>query len=119
MRTVACLLLTALACPAACTPVRAADEQQDKYEEQATTRCAHNRTERALRGERGERAFTIRDLEAAYPGKLPKAEPGKNDDEPAAWFALVSGGGDEWRKADAKAAGLGSMYERWAQRMEL
>src|SRR5205823_1082009 len=68
---------------------------------------------------RGERANTIRDLEAVFPGKLAKTQPGKNDDEPAAWFTLVAGTDDVWRKTDATAAGLGTMYERWAQRLEL
>ena len=48
-----------------------------------------------------------------------KAEPGKNDDEGAMWFALLAGTEDVWRTADAQAAGLGSMYDRWAQRLEL
>ena len=115
MRYVACLLCAALL---SASPVRAGDEQ-DKYEEHATTRLAHQQTERALRGERGERAWTLRDLEAAFPGKLPKPEPGKQDEEPAKWFELVSGGGEVWSKVEAQAAGLGAMYDRWAQRMEL
>ncbi len=114
MRYAACLLCA----PLVWAPVHAGEEQ-DRYEEQAMTRCASHRAERAMRAERGERGSAIRDLEAAFPGKLPKAEPGKNEKEGEAWFELVAGSGDEWRKTDAVAAGLGPMYERWAQRLEL
>ena len=61
----------------------------------------------------------MRDLEAAYPGKLAKSEPGKNEHEGEAWFTLVAGNADVWSKADAVAAGLGPMFERWKQRLEL
>jgi hypothetical protein len=101
-----------------CTSVRAGDEQ-DRFEEQAATRLAQHKAERGLRGDRGERGATVRDLEAAYPGKLTKTEPGKKENEGETWFALVSGNGDEWRKDDAVAAGLGPMFERWRQRLEL
>jgi Ca2+-binding EF-hand superfamily protein len=94
-------------------------EEQDRAEEQAASRCANHIAERRMRAERGERANTVRDLEAAFPGKLAKTEPGKDKDEGAAWFALVAGTGDEWRKTDAVAAGLGPMFERWKQRLEL
>jgi hypothetical protein len=61
----------------------------------------------------------VRDLEAAFPGKLGKAEPGKKEDEGEAWFLLVAGDADVWSKADAVAAGLGPMFERWRTRLEL
>jgi Ca2+-binding EF-hand superfamily protein len=114
MRHLVCLFGVAFLC----VSIFAGDEQ-DHAEEQAITRCAHQKAERSLRGERGERANTVRDLEGAFPGKLPKTEPGKKEDEAAAWFALVAGTGDEWRKTDAVAAGLGPMFERWKQRLEL
>jgi Ca2+-binding EF-hand superfamily protein len=111
MRRLACCLLSAAL---ACAPARAGEEQ-DRYEEQATTRCAHQVVERTMRGELGERGQWVRELEGAYPGKLdPKAK-----DEAAAWFALVAGTGDAWKKSDAAAAGLSQMYERLAQRLEL
>ena len=118
MRHPARLLCATLCTAAIGAPARGGDDQ-DKFEEQATIRCAHARADRSVQVEQWERAATIRDLEAVYPGKLPKTEPGKNPNEAEDWFALVSGGADEWRKADAKAAGLGPMYERWAQRLEL
>jgi Ca2+-binding EF-hand superfamily protein len=114
MRHAICTLAAALA-----TTFATAGEEQDRFEEQATTQCAHHKAERNLRAERGERANTVRELDAAFPGKLPKTPPGKGADEGAAWFALLAGTGDEWRKADAVAAGLGPMFERWKQRLNL
>jgi hypothetical protein len=114
MRHVACLLCATLVCPS----VRAGEEQ-DKFEDHATTRLAQHKAERSLRGDRGERGNTVRDLEAAFPGKLPKTEPGKKEGEGEAWFALVAGENDQWRRADAVAAGLEPMFERWRQRLEL
>ena len=69
MRHVACLLCAA----AICVPARAGDEQ-DKFEEQATTRCAYQHIERTVQVEQWERAHAIRDMEAAFPGKLPKTD---------------------------------------------
>src|SRR5207248_498993 len=71
-----CLLCAALVW----TSVRAGDDQ-DRYEEQATSRFAQHKAERSLRGDRGERGNTVRDLEAAFPGKLTKTEAGKIEDE--------------------------------------
>ncbi|MBM3982124.1 MAG: hypothetical protein FJ304_18045 [Planctomycetes bacterium] len=105
------LLLCALV---ACLPARAGDDQ-DRFEEQAAMRAANNRVERSMRTERGERAMWLKDLEVAYPGKVPANPP----DDAEAWFALLAGGGDEWRKSDASAAGVGVLYERVVQRMEL
>jgi hypothetical protein len=105
------LLLCALV---ACLPARAGDEQ-DRFEEQAAMRAANARVERSMRTERGERAMWLKDLEVAYPGKVPANPP----DDAEAWFALLAGAGDEWRKADASAAGVSVLYERVVQRMEL
>ncbi|QJX00218.1 EF-hand domain-containing protein [Frigoriglobus tundricola] len=114
MRCIVSLLLTVL--PFA--PVRAGEEQ-DRFEEQAMARCAQHKAERLIRVGNWERANTVRDLEAAFPGKLPKTEFKKDDDEAAAWFTLVAGTADEWRKSDAAAAGLAPMFDRWKQRLEL
>lgn len=114
MRCVTCLLLAA----PLCSPARAGEEQ-DRYEEQIVARLAQVKAERGIRGDRGERGNTVRDLEAAFPGKFEKTEPGKKENEGETWFALVAGNGEEWRKADAVAAGLGPMFERWRQRLEL
>jgi Ca2+-binding EF-hand superfamily protein len=114
MRAALCLFCAALAGGS----VRAGEEQ-DRHEDQAVTRCAQHKAQRSIQVERWERAQTVRELEAAYPGKLTKSEPGKNENEGADWFALVAGTGDEWRKADAVAAGLGPMFERWKGRLEL
>ncbi len=114
MRSIVSLLLTALPCAL----VRAGEEQ-DRFEEQAMARCAQHKAERLVKIGNWEKANTIRDLEAAFPGKLPKTDFKKDEDEAAAWFTLVAGAADEWRKADAVAAGLGPMFERWKQRLEL
>jgi Ca2+-binding EF-hand superfamily protein len=114
MRSAICLLGAALAGADA-----RAGEEQDRFEEQAVSRCAQHKAQRALQVAQWERANTIRDLEAAYPGKLAKTEPGKDEKEAEKWFELVAGAGEAWRKTDAAAAGLSAMYERWAQRLEL
>lgn len=114
MRQIICLICAALGCASA-----RAGEEQDRFEEESLTRCARHKAERVVQVERWERAATIRDLQAAYPGKLANSEPGKKEDEGEDWFALVAGKRDEWRKTDAVAAGLGPMYERWATRLEL
>jgi Ca2+-binding EF-hand superfamily protein len=114
MRPVACVICTVLLC----APVRAGDEQ-DRFEEQVSSRCARHKAERRIQVERWERANTIRDLEAAFPGKVPKTDPNKAEEEAEAWFTLLAGTADQWRKTDAVAAGLGPMYERWVQRLEL
>lgn len=115
MRHTAALIGVALTCLAA----RAGDEQ-DKFEDQATTQLAHQKANRSFNHNHGERAFTIRDLEAAFPGKVKTGDPGKVDNEGEHWFDLVTGGaGDSWKKSDATEAGLGPMYQRWVQRLEL
>jgi Ca2+-binding EF-hand superfamily protein len=96
-----------------------ADDEHDRYEQQTVARLASHKAQRGLRGDQGERGNTVRDLEAAFPGKLTKSEPGKNENEGETWFALVAGNAEVWRKADAVEAGLGPMYERWRQRLEL
>ena len=113
------LLSAALVCLSLGPRARAGDEQ-DKFEEQATTQWAHNKANRAFGHNHGERAMTIRDLEAAFPGKVKAGDPGKVENEGEHWFELVTGGtGDVWKKADATEAGLGPMYQRWVQRLEL
>jgi Ca2+-binding EF-hand superfamily protein len=114
MRHTICVLCVTLG-----SALSLAGEEQDRFEDQATIRCAHHKAERSLRAERGERANTIRDLDAVFPGKLTKTEPGKTEDEGEVWYKLLAGTGDEWRKSDAVAAGLGPMFERWKQRLEL
>lgn len=115
MRQIAALLGAALVC----LPARAGDEQ-DKFEEQLTTQMAHQKANRVQGHTHGERGMTIRDLEAAFPGKVKTGDPGKVDNEAEHWFELVTGGtNDMWKKADATEAGLGPMYQRWVQRLEL
>ena len=111
MRRLACIFCTALGC----IPARAGEEQ-DRYEEQLTTRFASQRAERGARADRGEHGQWKRELEAAYPGKLKEKAGG---DEAAAWFALLAGTDDEWRRTAATAAGLGRMFDRVVQRLEL
>jgi Ca2+-binding EF-hand superfamily protein len=118
MRHTAALLCTALVCASA-----RAGEEQDKFEEQATTRLAHQKAERGLRGVWGERAQLVRELEVAFPGKLPKEDQNNPDGKASdaqAWFELLTAGtGNAWKKSDASAAGLGPLYERCVQRLEL
>lgn len=110
MRRMACLISAALVCASA-----RADDEQDRYEEQASTRCAHQVVERTMRGEMGEHGQWVRELEGAYPGKLDR----KAKDEAAGWFTLLAGTGEVWKKSDATAAGLSQMYDRVTQRLDL
>jgi Ca2+-binding EF-hand superfamily protein len=114
MRHIACVLCVALGCGSA----RAGDDK-DKLEEQAVNRCAQQKAQRVQQIESWERAATIRDLDGVFPGKVSKAEPGKVNDEGEAWFLLVAGTREDWRKTDAMAAGLGPMYDRWAGRLNI
>lgn len=111
MRHAACgrLLLAAL-CALATVPARAAEEQ-NKFEEQAVGRCV----ERALKAAKGDRAQWLRELEAAFPGKVANAA---TEDEFATWFALLAGKNEEWRR-DADAAGLAELFDKVVQRLEL
>jgi Ca2+-binding EF-hand superfamily protein len=119
MRHAACFLCAALACLSLGTRTRAGDEQ-DRLEEQMTTQWAHQKANRSFGHNHGERGNTIRDLEAAFPGKLKMGDPGTIENEGEKWFELLTGGtGDVWSKTDAVAAGLGPMYQRWIQRLEL
>ena len=120
MRYTACLLaLHWYACPHSPATIRTNSKSRQRPGWLTRSPSA------GLRGLWGERAQLVRELEAAYPGKLPKIDPdkvaqGKAESEPEAWFELVSGGNsDVWRKSDASAAGLGQLYERCVQHLQL
>jgi Ca2+-binding EF-hand superfamily protein len=101
----ACLL----ACPAA---LRAVGTEQDQFEEKAIARSV----ERAVRAIKSDRVLWVKELEEAFPGKV--GNPVK-DEEYGAWFRLLAGDADEWRRAGAPSKGLAELYDKVAQRLEL
>lgn len=90
----------------------AADTEIDKYEERA---IAHG-IERALRSVKSDRALWVKELENAYPGRVTNAT---TEDDYAAWFVLLAGKGEEWRKDSAANAQMAELFERVIQRLEL
>jgi hypothetical protein len=90
----------------------AADLELEQFEDRAVFRC----TERAVRAVKSDRALWIKELEAAYPGRVANAT---TEEEYATWFVLVAGKGDEWRKDSVPNAQVGELFERVVQRMEL
>lgn len=83
----------------------------DQFEDKAVARA----TERAVKAIKSDRSLWVKELEAAFPNRV--GNPTK-DDEYAAWFALVAGKNDEWRRADA-TGGFADLFDKVVQRLEL
>jgi Ca2+-binding EF-hand superfamily protein len=84
----------------------------DQFEEKCVLRAA----ERAARATKSDRALWLKELEAAYPGKVVAA---LTEDEYATWFDLLIGKNEEWRKADAANPRIGELFDKVVQRLEL
>lgn len=98
---------------ATAAPLRAETPGADlnQFEDKAVARSA----ERAAKAIKSDRSLWVKELEAAFPNRV--GNPTK-DDEYAAWFALVAGKGDEWRRADA-TGGFADLFDKVVQRLEL
>jgi Ca2+-binding EF-hand superfamily protein len=95
-----------------CAPACRAAEEQDRYEEQSVSRCV----ERALKAAKSERSLWIRELEAAFPDKVTHAV---TEEEYAAWFNLLAGKNEEWRRDDASSPGITELFDKVLARLEL
>ncbi len=94
-------------------PCNAAENsEQDQYEEKAIARSA----ERAVRFVKSDRAIWVKVLEAEFPGRV--GNPLK-DEEYGAWYMLIAGTAEEWRKADVAGKPLAELFDRTIQRLEL
>ncbi len=103
-----CLFALLLAC--ALSP--AADPtEQDQFEEKCVSRAA----ERTVRAGKTERALWMKDLEAAFPGKVADA---RTEDEYGTWYDLLAGKNDEWKRDPAHPA-LTVLFEKVVQKLEL
>jgi Ca2+-binding EF-hand superfamily protein len=89
-----------------------AEAEQEKYEEKAVSRSAE-RLHRFLNTDRG---VWVKELEDTFPGRVADAT---KADEYAAWFELLAGEGEEWRRADAPNARIAALFDRVIDRLEL
>ncbi len=103
--------LSALAL-AACLSARAAEGELDQFEDKCVTRGA----ERALRAAKSDRALWLKELEAAFPGKVISAT---TEEEYATWFDLLAGKNEEWKRDDTPNPQLTQLFDKLIQRMEL
>jgi hypothetical protein len=95
-----------------CAPVWAADgPEADQFEDKCVTRAA----ERAARAGKTERALWMRELEAAFPGKVADA---RTEEEYGTWYDLLVGKNEEWKR-DAASAQLAQLFDKVVQRLEL
>jgi Ca2+-binding EF-hand superfamily protein len=84
----------------------------DQYEEKCILRSA----ERVARAIKSDRVQWVKELEAAFPGKV--TNPAK-EDEYDTWFDLLADKNDEWKKADAPNPQIAELFDRVLQRLEL
>jgi hypothetical protein len=89
-----------------------AGPEQDQHEERMLARA----TERGVRAEKNDRVLWVREMEASFPGKV--GNPLK-EDEYAAWFKLLAGEADEWKRDTVANTALAQLFDRIVQRLEL
>jgi Ca2+-binding EF-hand superfamily protein len=93
--------------------VRGAENTElDQFEDKCVTRAA----ERAMRMLKSDRALWLKELEAAYPGKVVAAI---TDEEYLTWFDLLAGKDGTWKKTDASNPQIGELFDKVVQRLEL
>jgi Ca2+-binding EF-hand superfamily protein len=98
---------------APCPLARAADApEQDQYEDKCVVRAA----ERALKGAKTERGNWVKELEAAYPGKVTNPT---TEEEYGAWYELLAGKADEWAREAAPNPQIAGLFDKVIQKMEL
>jgi Ca2+-binding EF-hand superfamily protein len=89
-----------------------AEGEIDQYEEKCILRSA----ERIARAIKSDRVLWVKELEAAFPGKV--TNPVK-EDEYEVWFELLADKNDEWKRADAPNPQIAELFDRVLQRLEL
>lgn len=95
----------------ACALVRAETPEPDQFEDKCVARAA----ERAARSGKSERALWVKELEAAFPGKVTDA---RTEEEYGTWYDLLVGKNDDWKR-DATNPQLVPLFEKVVQRLEL
>ena len=90
----------------------AAGSEQDQYEEARVDRLAG----RVIQFQNTERGLWMKELEAAFPGRVTDATKAAEYGE---WFELLSGGGTEWRRADAPTTGIAALFDKVRDRQRL
>lgn len=90
----------------------AADAEQDQYEERVVARC----TERELRVVKSDRALWVKELESAFPDRVGNP---MTEEDYGAWFVLLAGKGEEWRRDSAPNARITELFDKVIQRLEL
>lgn len=86
--------------------------EQDQYEDKCILRAA----ERALRNSKTERGNWVKELEAAYPGKVTNPT---TEEEYGSWYELLAGKADEWAREAAPNPQIAGLYDKVIQKMEL
>ena len=84
----------------------------DQHEDKCVLRAA----ERAVRYAKTERGAWVKELEAAYPGKV--TDP-TTEEAYGAWFELLAGKGDEWARDAAPNPQIAALFDKVVQKMEL
>ncbi|MBM3979309.1 MAG: hypothetical protein FJ304_03310 [Planctomycetes bacterium] len=96
---------------------RAADPVDiDQHEEKCVVRAAERAMERAARAAKNDRVQWAKDLEATFPGKVTNPT---TEEEYGAWYDLVIGRRDEWKRDDAPNAQITALFDKVTTRMEL
>jgi hypothetical protein len=112
MRHISCGVLCVLSL-ALCAHVRGVEgTEQDQFED----RCIAKAAERVVKSAKSERGQWVKDLEAAYPGKVGNPT---TEAEYGAWFDVLAGKYDEWRKSGAPNAQVTALFDKVVQRLEL
>ena len=111
MRTTTCArLVFFLSCLLPSTRAAGAGgPEQDLYEEKFISRAAERVGQRAAWAGKTDRAHWIKELEAAFPGKV--GNPQKEEDY-AAWYQLLAGDAKEWRRDKAPTKSVAELYDR-------
>lgn len=84
----------------------------DQYEEKTVGRSA----ERAAKATKSDRVLWVKELENAFPNRV--GNPTK-EEEYVAWFALITGKGEEWRRDSTANTPFADLFEKVVQRLEL
>lgn len=101
--------LVLLAC---CAAFAVDPAEADQFEDKCVARAA----ERTVRQNKTDRAHWMRELEAAFPGKVSDA---RTEDEYATWFDLLAGKTGEWKRDDAPNPEVAALFDKVVQRLEL
>lgn len=86
--------------------------EQDEYEE----RVIKQAVERAAKQADSEPARWKREMDKTFPDRAPAPQ---TEDDLEKWFALLAGGGKEWRRDDSANRQVAELFDRVAQKLDL